>query len=87
MIITNSINIKSLDNFPCKIKQFKHLQAVKFMANTKGVFPLLCLQLFILKKTNLDKQQVQKIALQDAISILVYYRLLFDNYLPIIENP
>jgi hypothetical protein len=83
----NSLIIESLDNFRVQIKQFTLIGAIRFMGNMNSELPLSQLHHFLLKATNIDDRQVKQISLQDAITILISYRMFFDNIFPIVEHP
>jgi hypothetical protein len=81
------ITLDSIGDFKVSMTQLTLIKAVRIMADSQITLPLKRVHNFILKVTNLDEQHLTKISLQDAIFLVVYYRMQFSNTFPIVEHP
>ena len=81
------MTLESIGDFKVSLTQLNLIKAIRLMADSQITLPLKRVHDFILKVTNLDEQHLAKISLQDAIFLVVYYRMQFSNTFPIVENP
>ena len=82
---TNSIEIQSLPNTDVVLKCLTLMDSISLQQKRTSYFGFI--REVLVEISNLDDRQLDRITIQDAIGLLVYYRMYFWDDMDITEDP